>query len=706
MADINFDDFIRQLEESSRGLSSLNESVRGSMGSLSTGSSLAAAELRREAAVRKQAAEQLRKDFKDLGTDLASSMRGITAGNSGFSQLGNVAASATQAMTGFASGLVRLIPILGDGLGKMVDTIGGVSKDIIQAATQQFETGYEAFRQASKIGAVNSFEEIRDAGSRLKLRMEDLAGVITQNSDNLIALGGNSAKGTRALTDLFESSGELRREFLKLGTSAEELMNIQANMAGSFARAGFSLKDIDRVQKDYLINLDAVSQLTGKSKDQLQKERSARESEFRFMARMKKIAGEDPKQFENLQKIFDVLGTALAPEDFKAVMAQFGTEGRILDKSMAADVVRNPAIRQLVAAITGGADVDEIQRMAKTTSQAGLARMEPYAAISSQLPFGYQSSDIYRAAGRPFAGFGESKADREKSRKETETTNANLAKVVDEMKLSSVNLQQAATHLDSVTKVLEKLSGSIHYLTTKITDMITSKPSTGTVVTSGQSSPGVGPMTPITTPGGAAVGMYPSSGKRSSTTSTTTITDDMTLPSIPSGLGVNGRHGADKPIKKALQEKLSKIAEQFPGATITGLNDSDFTDRSGSPHALGEAVDFIISDYDEALSEDYLKKLRDIGFTRVLDEYKYPSAKSTGPHLHAALANGGITMGPSLAGEAGPEAVVPLPNGRSIPVILGENGIFKEMLDELQAMRLAMESGLGVQRKQLQFARN
>ncbi len=35
-----------------------------------------------------------------------------------------------------------------------------------------------------------------------------------------------------------------------------------------------------------------------------------------------------------------------------------------------------------------------------------------------------------------------------------------------------------------------------------------------------------------------------------------------------------------------------------------------------------------------------------------------------------ALAIGGITAGPTLAGEAGPEAVVPLPNGRQIPVDL------------------------------------
>lgn len=36
----------------------------------------------------------------------------------------------------------------------------------------------------------------------------------------------------------------------------------------------------------------------------------------------------------------------------------------------------------------------------------------------------------------------------------------------------------------------------------------------------------------------------------------------------------------------------------------------------------------------------------------------------------AHLTRGGITSGPSIAGEAGPEAVVPLPNGRAIPVTI------------------------------------
>lgn len=48
-----------------------------------------------------------------------------------------------------------------------------------------------------------------------------------------------------------------------------------------------------------------------------------------------------------------------------------------------------------------------------------------------------------------------------------------------------------------------------------------------------------------------------------------------------------------------------------------------------------------------------------------------------------AFASGGITSGLSLAGEAGPEAIVPLPDGRNIPVKMADN-YSRETIDELK----------------------
>jgi uncharacterized coiled-coil protein SlyX len=58
------------------------------------------------------------------------------------------------------------------------------------------------------------------------------------------------------------------------------------------------------------------------------------------------------------------------------------------------------------------------------------------------------------------------------------------------------------------------------------------------------------------------------------------------------------------------------------------------------------------------------------------------------------MAAGGITSGPSIAGEAGAEAVVPLPDGRAIPVSIVSGSIGKDqtaMIDLLSALNSKME---------------
>jgi len=64
------------------------------------------------------------------------------------------------------------------------------------------------------------------------------------------------------------------------------------------------------------------------------------------------------------------------------------------------------------------------------------------------------------------------------------------------------------------------------------------------------------------------------------------------------------------------------------------------------------------------------------------------------------MADGGITEGLSIAGEAGPEAVVPLPNGRSIPVDM------PGVVDGLQELIGLMRTQNGISNKILQASNN
>jgi hypothetical protein len=118
-----------------------------------------------------------------------------------------------------------------------------------------------------------------------------------------------------------------------------------------------------------------------------------------------------------------------------------------------------------------------------------------------------------------------------------------------------------------------------------------------------------------------------------------------TAKSIQNSLGDNLRH-------------FSSFNDQFH----LGL------DRD-SAHTRGMALDFTLANPKTA--KDVAEQIRQMpGVKKVIDEYAKLSAGGTGGHIHVetAMAKGGITEGPSLAGEAGPEAVVPLPDGRTIPV--------------------------------------
>jgi hypothetical protein len=71
-------------------------------------------------------------------------------------------------------------------------------------------------------------------------------------------------------------------------------------------------------------------------------------------------------------------------------------------------------------------------------------------------------------------------------------------------------------------------------------------------------------------------------------------------------------------------------------------------------------------------AKDVLAGPRDATFAKILEEYNLTEAQVADIAAGKAkkLATGGITDGLSFAGESGPEAVIPLPDGKTIPVTI------------------------------------
>jgi len=147
-----------------------------------------------------------------------------------------------------------------------------------------------------------------------------------------------------------------------------------------------------------------------------------------------------------------------------------------------------------------------------------------------------------------------------------------------------------------------------------------------------------------------------------------------------------------------LIELAQKIQSSVPGfAHFTGLNDRFHQKLSyPSAHTKGLALDFVLDKNikgDTKTGESISKQLKSLGANFVLDEYNKPSPGSTGGHFHAAVPpaakKGGILTGPPSGFPAtlhGTEAVVPLPDGKTIPVRMPGMDVMTQMMSSLPSL--------------------
>jgi hypothetical protein len=145
------------------------------------------------------------------------------------------------------------------------------------------------------------------------------------------------------------------------------------------------------------------------------------------------------------------------------------------------------------------------------------------------------------------------------------------------------------------------------------------------------------------------------------------------------------------PLSQKIIDAARSIQESFPGAKFTSFNDPVKGRSANSAHNTGNAVDIVVP---AAQVESLKELLNSIGAKKVINEMRAPANKSAagswGPHIHAEFANGGIARGPRSGFPAllhGTEAVVPLPDGKTIPV---RNDGNTEMVNAIKDLKNSM----------------
>lgn len=259
----------------------------------------------------------------DVGRGLASFTMGLAQGSNQFSQLNVV----IDAMASAVSKAAAAIPVLG----AAASAAASVSKLMID----QMQRSIDAFQKVSASGALASdgMSGFRERQIESGLTLEAYTRIVSENSQTLAMFGGSVADGSRlvsrSLRDLTQTgAGDALRN---LGFTAEDMGDLQQDYLQRQIRLGvgqnLTQQQLTESTVRYGRELDIVAKLTGANRKELQKAQESALSEQRFRAKMDELAQTRGKEFTDNLNLLQATIAQQAPglaQGFRDIIAAGG----------------------------------------------------------------------------------------------------------------------------------------------------------------------------------------------------------------------------------------------------------------------------------------------------------------------------------------------------------------------------------------------
>jgi hypothetical protein len=631
--------------------------------------------------------------FKKLGTSATDLGKSLYKGEKGAGQFGGALESATDSL----SMMINLIPGIGIAAKAAAFAIKAFGK-AVNIAGQQGEALHKSYKELSQVGAATAggLQDVFVNAQKLGYGIEDLdkmVALVAANSETLAKFSLTAGDGVTAFADAMNS---LRRDpsLRMLGKMPEDINAAGAAFIRQQVAVGRNQRDIgetlNKSTKSYIVELDRLQRLTGKSAEQIQKEQDEALSEDAYnqvMAELQNRADQGDKAAEaQIEKIKSVMAS-VSPELRKELALSIGGDVSAATKlMMSAPSLLNNVMNENKSAIEtlqqAGKDLTRTATVFGPGAKVGAYDRETFGILRNAREFGkalenIEERDIAARLGQLV----------------TDDGVKNLVDL-DLAQMSSREALQSFVQLgvNPATKALSLLARA-------------SAGVTGVL-------PGKGAPAPATTPSSAPPGGKAPAGAPSTGAPAPSTGAGMGLTGLPikAGATAGGAHSEN------LTALARNIYEKFGSDIIhfSGFKDNYARDKN-SKHPAGLALDFTLKD--PSKSAQIAQAIRSMGgVSYVKDEYVNPSSRATAGHIHAEVSAmmGGIATGPSSGYQAmlhGTEAIVPLPDGKKIPVdmpgftssLADQSSILTQQLSKLDDLVRVMQRQVEVSSKILQM---
>jgi hypothetical protein len=617
------------------------------------------------------------------------------------------------------SNYAKKIPKVGNALGKVAEAAATYENAVAEQADALFKSYQDISRSGIATGMQDAFKNLESAGYTMK-EIGQYGQLMKENSTILATMGGTTAQGAAEFAKVSKNikNSELETQFMRMGMTVNDINSGIANYVKIQQLSGSTLQQNDKQiatsAAEFIIEQDKVTKITGLTADQQNKiyEGALAQEQFAaktFQLQQRAAAGDEQAKAE-LKRNRQLIEFA---------MAKGGPEAAKQAQLYIAGAVNSKGYQQFQRSFAttadyldkGGTDIGAAQNLlvndAKTLAK-DQSRLGIYGKFNEFFTPIQEVGKLAAASTKDFAVANKDAAEQQKD--QIKATDEATGAMVDLTK-DQRDITQSSDHVINkgvplVTKGLSGLSSVTQQLTSVFGQLAGKQGQIGggttllekvgigggepTATPPAQTTPGSGaptvtPTTPATQ-GPANIDSFINFGGNTGDKSHFTQLNPTVLNSF-----VQMAKAYFDTTGKKLQVNSAYRSPDEQGSISSGNNPKAAPGKS--LHNVGKAVDINSSQRSELASNGLLAQY---GFS--LPPFQDP------PHIQMpSAAMGGILSGPKSGYQAmlhGNEAVVPLPDGKTIPV-QNKGGSGSSDQTNLLAMELEkLESLLGVMQKQ------
>jgi predicted chitinase len=225
------------------------------------------------------------------GATFTLGQKALSAGESMTSlidQLANVGDSTVS-----AARALNNIPIVGGALAGIFGAVAAASENVVKS-----------YQTAAGVGATfgGSVQDMSRAAGGAGMTLDQFAGLIKNNSESLMLLGGTTEEGAKQFSKLAKGiqQSDVGSELQRLGYSTEQINGGMARYIGMLGKTGalqgMSTQQLIASSGSYMKELDALAKITGVSREEKEKEQQALMRDAKVRAAMSGLDADQQKQ--------------------------------------------------------------------------------------------------------------------------------------------------------------------------------------------------------------------------------------------------------------------------------------------------------------------------------------------------------------------------------------------------------------------------